>query len=228
MTDIKEVIVLDKGKSPAESGGKQDKEMLILEAALKAYATHGIAHATTRQIADIAGIGKSTIFEYFQSKEELQNAALRHLMAGMTEGHQKLHQLAASDPLKALGFYIDSAIQIALHNPAALLLISQYSLSILLKADQFEMAKEQYSQKMHSVMQDTTDEFRFILERGIAMKAFHPAGDLPVEGLVYIIGALIREIQAQAFLKGKEELSRTCEVIKATIFRLLGIAEATK
>ena len=211
-----------------KNSGNSNKKKLILEAARKAYATHGLTHATVRQISDIAGIGKSTIFEYFQSKEELQDAVFHFLISGMAEGHMKLHELAERDPVLALNQYIDSAIQTALNEPTTLLLISQYSLGILLKTDNFEAAKEQYSQRMYSVMQELTDEFRFILTKGIALNLIHPSVDIPMEGLIYTIGALIREIQAQAFLNSEKELSHVCNVIKDTILKLLGVAEIAK
>lgn len=212
-------------KNPSiETSGTRDKETAILKAALKAFAAYGMAEATTRQIADIAGIGKSTIYEYFQSKEELQSAAFQYLMSGVLEGHLKMHQLAEKDPACALVHYMDSAIQTALEEPSTLLLISQYSLGTLLKADRFETAKEQYGQKMHDVMQDLMDEFRFIIQKGMETKVFHPQANMPVDGLAYTVCALIREIQAQAFLQSNVGLKQTCSVIKETVMKLLGIS----
>ncbi len=219
---MEEVKMLDMNPS-IETNGTKDKETAILQAALKAYAAFGMANATTRQIADIAGIGKSTIYEYFQSKEELQTAAFQYLMEGMLKGHLQMHQLAEQDPASALVHYVDSAIQTAMNEPATLLLITQYSLGSLLKADRFETAKEQYEQRLHDIMKDLTDEFRFIIQKGMETKVFHPQADMPVSGLAYTVCALIREIQAQAFLQSKVELAATSSVIKETVLKLLGI-----
>jgi AcrR family transcriptional regulator len=221
---LKEAIRLDNHPT-SEVKETKNKETAILQAALKAYAAYGMAEATTRQIAEIAGIGKSTIYEYFKSKEELQNAAFQFLMEGMLMGHQQIHKLAEQDPASALVHYVDSAIQTALHEPVTLLLISQYSLGSLLKADRFETVKKQYEHKMYDVMKDLTNELCCIIKKGIEKKVFHPQADMPLEGLVYTVCALIREIQAQAFLQDKSELTHTCSVIKKTVIRLLGIAE---
>ncbi|MBZ2190133.1 TetR/AcrR family transcriptional regulator [Alcanivorax sp. JB21] len=43
----------------------------IVEAAFIAVARHGPAAATTRQIADIAGIGVGSLYEYFSNKEAI-------------------------------------------------------------------------------------------------------------------------------------------------------------
>jgi len=218
---------LDKNKA-VRSSGKTDKETAIIHAALKSYTTYGIAHTTMRQIAELAGIGKSTIFEYFKSKEELLHASFQYLMERMEEGHRQIHQLAQKDPVSALSAYFDSATRTALHEPATLLLISQYSLGFLLKADQFETAKEQYNEKMHAVMQNLTDEFRFIIVSGIEKNVFRPAEDITTEGLVYVICALIREIQAQTFLQDQDKLSHTCSIIKQTALRLLGVVHISE
>lgn len=202
---------------------KPDKKTEILQAALKAFSTYGIAETTTRQIAETAGIGKSTIYEYFKSKDELLDAAFHYLISGMTEGHRAIHEMALQDPAGALNSYIENAIRMSINEPSALLLISQYSLGILLNTDQFETARNEYREKMYPVMQNLTDEFRFIITTGIEKNIFHPAAGLNTEGLIYTICALIREIQAQAFLQNKDDLLKTCAVIKNTIFTLLGI-----
>lgn len=75
-----------KPKSTEHDTGRSGKETAILKAALKSYAIYGIAETTTRQIAETAGIGKSTIYEYFKSKDELLNESFSYLMAGMEKG----------------------------------------------------------------------------------------------------------------------------------------------
>jgi AcrR family transcriptional regulator len=49
----------------------------ILEAAARVYAQHGFRGATTRRIADEAGVNEITVFRHFGSKEVLINEALR-------------------------------------------------------------------------------------------------------------------------------------------------------
>ncbi len=46
------------------------KEDIIL-AALKVFAQKGLSNATIKEIADMAGIGKGTIYEYFKDKNEI-------------------------------------------------------------------------------------------------------------------------------------------------------------
>lgn len=51
-----------------------------------------------------------------------------------------------------------------------------------------------------------------------------PAINIGIDKLIYTILALIREIQAQAFIQDGSELKDTCEALKETIFKILGIA----
>jgi|GEM_PF-3687789 len=201
---------------------RSDKETAIVRAALSAYARHGL-DATTRQIAEEAGIGKTTIYEYFKNKEDLQNEAFLYLMSGMENAHQSIHEIAREDPVAALDRYLDNAVRVSLEEPATLLLLSQYSLGILLKTDTFESAKSMYREKMHPVMERLIEEFRYIIRRGIGKNVFHLPENVTAEGMVYTVCALIREIQAQAFLLDREELSKTGALIKRTVRTLLGV-----
>ena len=53
-----------------------DARELLLEAALKVYAEHGTRGATTRRIAQAAGVNEVTLFRVFGSKEALLREAL--------------------------------------------------------------------------------------------------------------------------------------------------------
>lgn len=61
-----------------------DKRTLIIESVLK-LAKQGVdvTEATIQNIADEAGIGKGTIYEYFSSKDEIREAVILHVMDHM-------------------------------------------------------------------------------------------------------------------------------------------------
>jgi AcrR family transcriptional regulator len=50
---------------------KKEKKLEILHAATKVFAKKGVAKTKMVDIADEAGIGKGTIYEYYRSKEEI-------------------------------------------------------------------------------------------------------------------------------------------------------------
>lgn len=55
-----------------------DTREIILTAAIDVYAQHGFRGATTRRIADAAGVNEVTVFRHFGSKDALLAAAVRH------------------------------------------------------------------------------------------------------------------------------------------------------
>jgi TetR/AcrR family transcriptional regulator len=60
----------------------------ILSAAEKVFAERGYAGATTREIAERAGIGKRMLFYYFPTKETVYRAVLERIIAGLVGIYQ--------------------------------------------------------------------------------------------------------------------------------------------
>jgi len=63
----------------------------LLKAATLVFATAGVAGATTREIARVAGVNEVTLFRHFQSKEQLLAAVIGEVTALQTEAlsHQE-------------------------------------------------------------------------------------------------------------------------------------------
>lgn len=55
----------------------------LIEAALRVYARDGLSRATTRVIAEEAGVNEVTLFRHFQNKEGLLSEAMRHFVESM-------------------------------------------------------------------------------------------------------------------------------------------------
>ena len=81
-----------------------EKRPLILQAATEVFAEQGFASVTVAEIADHAGIGKGTVYEYFSSKDELLFAVFEWMNEGIFERihtllddggtiHDRLHRL---------------------------------------------------------------------------------------------------------------------------------------
>lgn len=73
---------------------KAKRKREIALCALGVFAQRGFEAASMSQVAEAAGIGKGTIYEYFSSKDELIDGALRGWMEQMMEG---LEALAAEE-----------------------------------------------------------------------------------------------------------------------------------
>lgn len=64
---------------------REGKKKLIATAAVKVFAERGIARAKMIEVAREAGVGKGTIYEYFRSKDELFEYAVKQFFDSMTE-----------------------------------------------------------------------------------------------------------------------------------------------
>lgn len=69
------------------AGPQPETRELILAAALDAYSNYGFRGATTRRIAERAGVNEVTIFRHFGSKQALLGEALRALPAAVTHAN---------------------------------------------------------------------------------------------------------------------------------------------
>ena len=95
----------------------QQKQQLILQAALEVFSTYGLQGASMEQIAETSGISKSNLFYYFAGKDDLYVAVLSQVL---TAWLLPLNQLEKEqDPAQALGNYLDVKFQLAKDSPQA-------------------------------------------------------------------------------------------------------------
>src|SRR4029453_5404975 len=66
-----------------------DVSTRILDAAEALFAERGYGAASTREIAERAGIGKRMLFYYFTSKEAVYRAVLERVVTGMVSIHER-------------------------------------------------------------------------------------------------------------------------------------------
>ena len=78
--------------APPTGAPNADTREIILAAALDAYSKYGFRGATTRRIAETAGVNEVTIFRHFGSKEALLGEALRELP------REDQHSMLPEDP----------------------------------------------------------------------------------------------------------------------------------
>jgi AcrR family transcriptional regulator len=82
---------------------KQEKRMIIREAATRLFAEKGFENTTTRDIARAAKISNAALYYYFDNKEELlyqileetMNSGLKKIMAIETSGQNLKEQLSS-------------------------------------------------------------------------------------------------------------------------------------
>ncbi|MFH1941393.1 MAG: TetR/AcrR family transcriptional regulator [bacterium] len=86
---------------------KKEKRAEILKAAVRVFAKTGLPKTKMMTIAEEAGIGKGTIYEYFKSKEELFIAAFEAFVEqSNAQVARRLRWI--DDPVKKLRAYFDA------------------------------------------------------------------------------------------------------------------------
>lgn len=90
---------------------KKDKKEWITDAAITVFARKGIFDTRIADIANEAGIGKGTVYEYFKSKEEVIDASIERFMA---EVFEKLgaEVFFISDPIKKIQIMIEKTVEL--------------------------------------------------------------------------------------------------------------------
>lgn len=84
---------------PRISKDPQERRDEILNAAIKLFATKGYEHTSVRDIVKKVGVAQGTFYYYFQSKEEIINAACERTLASRLE---KVKDLVESTQWNAL------------------------------------------------------------------------------------------------------------------------------
>ena len=94
---------------------QQEKEELILEAALDVFSKHGFRGATIDQIADQAGLSKPNLLYYFRTKEAIHRQLLDRLLENWL---RPLHEINAhGDPISEIQSYIRRKLELARDYP---------------------------------------------------------------------------------------------------------------
>ncbi len=90
---------------------REEKRLQIIKAAIKIFAMKGVAKTRMSEIAEQAGIGKGTIYEYFKSKDEIVSSAFYFFMDELnTIVAKKIYRIF--DPVKKLECFFDAWIEV--------------------------------------------------------------------------------------------------------------------
>jgi TetR/AcrR family transcriptional regulator, fatty acid metabolism regulator protein len=101
-----------------------EKRSAILDAALRVFAKHGFAAARVSDIAAAAGVGKGTVYLYFESKEDLLMGVFE---ARVDEILSMIDEMVVSgvSPREGLRTFFDAALDLVASNVELLDLFEQ-------------------------------------------------------------------------------------------------------
>jgi AcrR family transcriptional regulator len=87
------------------------KKKKIVTAAITTFARKGYSSATIAEVAEAAGIGKGTIYEYFRSKEDLFFAAFERLIMGTAQTMDQVSQTAEGSVSARIAAIADAVLK---------------------------------------------------------------------------------------------------------------------
>lgn len=107
---------------PANFQLQQQRRNEILNSATKIFAKHGFAATDVQEIADLAGIGKGTVYRYFDTKESLFLATVDYGMHRLTRSVDSAREKQI-DPLKLIADTIKAYLKFFDQNPEVIELL---------------------------------------------------------------------------------------------------------
>jgi len=156
------------------------KRRQILAAALQVFAEKGFHNAKIEEIAQVAQVGKGTVYEYFQSKNQLFQEML---IAGVTAFDQSLHEeLAGEETTRGkLRVLISKTLELGRnYRPLAKIAFMEHH---ILDSSFREWFMELYCQRVQLI--------EGIVQEGIAKGEFRPINAKLFSSLFYTaLGAL--------------------------------------
>ncbi|MBM4356705.1 MAG: TetR/AcrR family transcriptional regulator [Deltaproteobacteria bacterium] len=185
---------------PRHSDWQNPRVVQILDAASRCFSRDGLANTTVQEIAVEAGLTKSMIHYYFESKQVL----ILELQAFVHERYfrrvqQKLEALAAASASS------EQRLQESLWEVFDIVADKQFlRLQLELMA---EAGRDPY---MKSRMQLAQERARDFIEQG-AEQVVNASGDTPIRlprSIAFLISSTIQGLRIQEFISGEEDLAR--------------------
>lgn len=149
---------------------KQAKKQDIIVAAMKVFAQKGFANTKMADVAEAANIGKGTIYEYFESKEEIFEFVFNHFMESMETSVAKAI-FKITDPVEKIRVIFQSwADMIATHTTDIVEIMLDFWAEAIRRKD----AKKLGIVRLDMIYEDFRKIIKSILDEGIRLGKFKP------------------------------------------------------
>lgn len=189
----------------------------IAKAALEVFSNNGYAQAGIEQIAQEAGIGKSTVYEYFKTKDELFEAAV---MEGAEDWIAKLQNIGreTSDPARRLELiaelYLESCEEDQKGNRLFLEVITQTCLQGGIFYDRPQMIRDLHQRIVRIMVEYLLEGVaRGQIKAGLA----HNAEKICINLMAFLDGILVHGSIEQGYINVREQVT----LFMATMIPLL-------
>ena len=210
---------------PVRTSGTQRK---ILEVAEALFARRGFAGVGVREVAESAGLSKSSLFHHFRSKVQLYEAVLARVLARIEE--RLAPTLAAgSDLVERLDRWIDALIDGLTEQPAT----SRLLLRALFEDDDFPPEPSPEGQAAQDTLRRIIQGLVGILSEGMERGVFRSAS--PPHTVQTLIGATVYHFASGDFgedliggpLISADAVRRRKDEVKGLLYRGLAVEPVT-
>lgn len=189
---------------------RRKKQQAIVQAALAVFARNGYASTTVSEVARVAGVGKGTIYEYYQSKEDLFFGVFEWYVEMMVASGLIQATEHGGDAAEHLRAFLDSALSSAIET------MEYFAISLEFWAAAGNPATRD---RFRAALQDLYDSFRTviqgIIEDGLTAGAFHSLVN-PEAVAAGLVGAL-DGLMLQAWMDPSFDIRATAEGFLDTI-----------
>jgi TetR/AcrR family fatty acid metabolism transcriptional regulator len=153
---------------------KEEKKTDIIHAAMIVFAQKGLVKTKMIDIAQQAGIGKGTIYEYFRSKEDIFTAAFSLFFSDINSAIEK-NLSNTDDPVEQLKLLMKVSVQSMNHygSDFAAIMMDFWAEGIRTKDERILSIIN-----LKKIYEDYRRSFRMILENGINTGVFKPVNTL--------------------------------------------------
>ncbi len=191
----------------------QSKKQLIMEAGLAVFSQRGFHKAKIEDIAQEAGIGKGTVYEYFISKEQLFQEILREGMESFDAAIHERELKEGSSREKLLELVRQSILLGQRYRPLARSVMSEITL--------FDESFRTWLMQIHY---ERLLFIRKIVEEGISRKELRPINGLLFARLFYGGMGMIVSPYEQTILQD-EKIERLAEETVDYYLKGIGVKE---
>jgi TetR/AcrR family hemagglutinin/protease transcriptional regulator len=107
----------------------EERKRLLLNDAVEVFATRGIGRGGHTEIAEMGGVSVATVFNYFNTREDLVEAVLNEVEARFLALAEEIYS-QGDEPLDAIQNHIKAFLQMCETNPSYIKVWLEWSCSI--------------------------------------------------------------------------------------------------
>ncbi len=157
---------------------KEAKRQMILKAALRIFAHKGLNDFKVIEVAQAAGIGKGTIYEYFPSKDELIVGCFSQFMAEFDQ-HVAEQLTELTDPAEKVRRLVSATFEYCLADPVLMQAMFDFYAAAIPRRDGKSLLSG-----LAPMYRQMVDHVASIIDEGIRDGSFRPVDSTLVSSMV--------------------------------------------